>query len=407
MTITILTGLPGSGKSQTLISHVNSARREGRTVLTFMCGDSPTLQARPRITERGEMGCRAGLFIPLNHFVSAERAIELMESAPVNALLAFDEAQHFGDELVDAWRGATERGADVLIASPSPAQLLALKNHGHNATKLRLLCEICRTREASRFFCFHGEDRTESVCEGCFRLRRHEAEREIIGQLRDGEPHPGQEYLDLPVELTQCRDWAVARDDSQENVRLMLEACGNLGLPRPQSTYLDVGCGTGYFCNRMAEAGFHATGIDVRIDQIKLARLLSAYCRNDHAVYSHSGIDERLASKFHRGFDVVSAFAGCWCSAYQTNPKQTRNRLRQVFRTTRHLCVLAAGGPGHSALDAPEASSTTAAEMQSFMQTEGGFARIERVGGKYGSLGRQLLIGTKARPASRAVGAID
>ena len=41
--ITILYGLPGSGKSKRLIEQVNAAKAQGRAALTFACSDSPWL----------------------------------------------------------------------------------------------------------------------------------------------------------------------------------------------------------------------------------------------------------------------------------------------------------------------------------------------------------------------------
>ena len=126
MAITILTGLPGSGKSETLIAAVRNALQEGRNALTMMCGDAPVLRARRGITEHRRIGCRTGMTTPLDHFVSAAECIRLLDEVPPSAVVAFDEAQHFGEQLVQAWCTASDRGVEILIASPSAAQLKRL-----------------------------------------------------------------------------------------------------------------------------------------------------------------------------------------------------------------------------------------------------------------------------------------
>ena len=60
------------------------------------------------------MGCRSGLSTTVDHFVSIDKCVALVNEAQRGSLLAFDEAQHFGDRLVDSYvvrrRGA--RGGD-------------------------------------------------------------------------------------------------------------------------------------------------------------------------------------------------------------------------------------------------------------------------------------------------------
>ena len=190
MSITILTGLPGPGKSETLITRVRSALQEGRVVETIMCGDSSVLRARPGIAVRGTMGCRSGLSTRLNHFLSVDQSIKLLANAPPESPLAFDEAHYFGQGLVESWCAAADRGVEILIASPSAAQLKALNRRGHEASRLRLTCQICKEGDASEFFCHFDDDRTESVCDACFQRVKTETKAEIVRRLRRSPPNP-------------------------------------------------------------------------------------------------------------------------------------------------------------------------------------------------------------------------
>ena len=112
-------GCPVQGNPKHSSPRVGMALQNGRIALTFMCGDSTLLRARPSIAEHRRLSCRSGLSTPLDHFVSTEQSIELLSQAPSGALLAFDEAQHFGEQVVDSWCAAAERGVEILIASPS------------------------------------------------------------------------------------------------------------------------------------------------------------------------------------------------------------------------------------------------------------------------------------------------
>ena len=396
MAITILTGLPGSGKSETLISQVNAVRREGRKAMTFMCSDSPTLRARTRITELGRMGCRAGISVALDYFVSSERAMELLDEAPADALLAFDEAQHFSDALVDAWCAAAGRG-DVLIASPSPAQVEALTGRGHRVTRLRVLCHACRIQEASHFFCFLAEDRTESVCELCYSRRRADAEREIVDRLRNTDPSPGEQRLHQPVELHQCSTWEIVREDSIARLELMLDLCREQRLPEANSSYLDIGCGTGFFCNRMSLVGFRSSGVDARPADIATARLLSTYVRDDYVTYTASNIPTYLDTGQDRSFDLVSAFDSSHWIPCDVDPQTERGCLLKLFCISGRICILesaTSAGPGivnatHTGLDT--------AGLHDFMETKGGFEQVDRIEGSLQGLQHDLLIGYKSR----------
>jgi len=220
------------------------------------------------------MGCRSGLTTKVDHFVSTEQCMVLMSEAPSGMLLAFDEAQHFDDRVVESWCAAADRGAELLIASPSTSQLELLRERGHQSTQLSIKCQACGHREATTFFAHKDEDRTESVCEACHAEMRADAEREVVDRLERGMPYPGEQWAYQPVELNACADWKVVREDSGTRLDIMRDICQGEGLPESHSTYLDIGCNTGYFCSRMAYLGFQYIGVDVTANDIEVARLL-------------------------------------------------------------------------------------------------------------------------------------
>ena len=399
MPITILTGLPGSGKSETLITSVRSALQEGRVAETIMCGDSPVLRARPRLAVRGTMGCRSGLTTRLNHFVPVEQAIKLLADAPPDSLLAFDEAHYFGQGVVESWCAAADRGVEILISSPSVAQLKALNERGHEASRLRLTCQICREHDASGFFCYLDDDRTESVCDDCFKRVKTETRVEIVRRLRCNPPNPGEECIYQPVELPECRGWNVIRGDSQRRFQVIRDICAGKGLPGMHSTYLDVGCNTGFFCHQMYKAGFRSTGVDITVKDIEVARLLGTYFRRDFANYVVSDAHDYLQATQGELFDVTSAFSVFQWVMIQKTYEHGLECMRWLFQKTRRICILEMGESTEAHYVERIGMRYDSAWIHDFMRTHGGFQRIELLDRKSSKLKRDLFVGYKNSPS--------
>ncbi len=399
MTITILTGLPGAGKSERLILAVAEARNDGRDTATFLCGDSPRLRAYPNLTKHRSICSRSGVHTQLDHFVSADRCIELLNEAQPNALLAFDEAYHFGGGLVEHWCAAANRGAELLIAAPSRSQLTAFRKQGHRATHLMLKCQACGRREATRFFAHDQDNRTESVCKKCFRRMQAQAQKEIIKCLHEGAPFPGTKATYQPIGLRKCRKWRVNRDDSQRRLDLIRSVCADEGLPQAHSSYLDVGCNTGFFCHGMAKVGFTSKGVDVTANDIHVARLLSTYFRRDLATYQVANAHDYLGSTLDERFDVTSAFSVFQWVMIQGGPERGLACMRWLFQKTKRVCVLEMGESSEAHYGNRIGMDYDSASIRDFMLAEGGFARVQCLRAPKFKLWRDLLIGFKDQPS--------
>ena len=395
MTITILTGLPGVGKTERLIGAVTAAQKAGRTTATFLCGDSPRLRTRPNLTEHRRISSRSGLRTHVDHFVSTDRCVELLNDAQPNTLLAFDEASHFGEHLVEHWCAAARRGAELLIAAPSGPQLTALNRHGHRATHLTLSCQACARREATKFFVHEQENRTESVCNKCFKRIQKQAKTEIIDCLQQGRPYPGTKTSYQPIELPECRKWRVNRDDSDRRLEIMRSTCTDEGLPQAYSNYLDIGCNTGFFCCGMAQTGFTSKGVDVTANDIRIARLLSTYFRHDLATYKVANAYDYLGNTPSERFEVTSAFSVFQWVMIQGGPERGLACMRWLFQKTKHLCFLEMGESSEAHYGDRIGMDYDSAWIQDFMLTEGDFERVQCVRGPEHNLRRDLLIGFK------------
>lgn len=395
MAITVLTGLPGSGKSDRLIRTVNKSRESGRRALTFCCSESAILNARKSIAIHRTLSCRSNLSTSIDHFVSTDECIELIKQIPSGSLLAFDEAQFFGDSIVDSWLNAAAHGIDIMIAAPNARQAKMLKQQGIEFVKMPLKCQNCEQNEADTFFVFVDEDRTQSVCQACHDLLRAEAKSEIVVRLRSQEPYPGEERIYQPVELEECSSWDAIRTDSETRYESMIEACSLVGLPGANATYLDIGCNTGFFCHKMRKAGFRATGVDVVANDLEVARLLSTFIRRDYVTYVKSDAYEYLRTTQDQLFDVTSAFSVFQWVMIQNTAAHGLDCMRWMFQKTKKICVLEMG-------ESTEAHYVERIGMKydkdwvyQFMIDNGDFRNVNVIEKKQKGIKRDFFIGFK------------
>ena len=395
MSMEILTGLPGSGKSERLIELVESARDAGQEVQTIACSDSLILQSRPNLTKNRRIGSRSGLNTKLDRFESTEDAVQFLNTAASGSLLAFDEAQHFGAEIVDAWCAASDRGVNVLIASPSNGQLELLLQRGHSPKVLTLACQKCGAKEAAEFFCHMDENRTEAVCDGCYEKVKKATAKKAARLLKKQAPHPGKKIIYQPVELPACERWEIIREDSQRRFEIVRQACTEIGLLDSESSYLDVGCNTGFFCHRMSQAGFHSTGVDVVKEDIELARLLSAYLRRDYAKYIESDAYTYLKHTQEVRFDVTSAFSVFQWIMIQKTAQHGLHCMNWLFRKSKRLCILEMGESTEDHYVKRIGMKYDSLWIRTFMETSGEFEQVEVYEGEKHGLKRDLFLGIK------------
>lgn len=399
--LTILSGLPGTGKSKRLIEAVNAARASGRRVATFACAESPWMQARESVRVQGLIGCRQpGLLCGLDHFVSTPEAIRLLASMAAGELAAFEEAHYFGPELADAWVTATRRGVEVLIGMPSVPQRASLDGCPRVESTFVRPCEICGKADATTFYIVPGKDATELVCGPCHRSKVAEVRAEVVRRLEAQAPYPGQRTIYQPVELEQCREWQVLRPDSQNRVEIMKQIFREQNLLPSNAvgsmTYLDVGCNTGFFCHAMRQLGFHSEGVDVVREDILVAQMLDSFVRRDRSVFVAQDAYAYLSGTQQRMFDVTSAFAVFQWLMIQTSAERGIKCLEWLFAKTRRVCFLEMGYSAEAQYKDKLPLEIDRAWVERIMRESGGFAevRVFPAGAEHG-LSRDLFVGIK------------
>jgi hypothetical protein len=168
MSLHVFTGLPGSGKSSRLIELVNSAISMGRPVCTFACNESPILAERPGIHKYRVIGSRRpGVTCRLDHFVSTAEAAAILSRISSGTLVAFEEANLFGVEIVAHWIDASRRGVELILCIPSVPQLDLLRGHPFSETVFKIPCQKCGKVEASTFLVIPESEMTVTLCSEC------------------------------------------------------------------------------------------------------------------------------------------------------------------------------------------------------------------------------------------------
>ena len=165
-----------------------------------------------------------------------------------------------------------------------------LKSQPITESVLEMKCQNCGNAEATTFIVLPETDKTVALCSTCDEEMARAARLDILDRLEKQPPHPGKKAIYQPVdELPECSDWEIVRPDSRARADLMLRMVDETGVIQsataPPPTYLDIGCNTGYFCDRMRRAGFFSEGVDVVKGDIAVAKALDSYFRKGHSRY--------------------------------------------------------------------------------------------------------------------------
>ena len=127
-------------------------------------------------------------------------------------------------------------------------------------------------------------------------------------RLVSREPSPGTNQIYQPpgVDLKELADLLPIREDSERRVSIMRDAISvAIGEDLKGTSYLDLGCNTGFFCRSFASLGMNSHGIDVVADDIVTARLIDTYFSRKPSIWTVAdGVD--FIERQSGFFDVVS-----------------------------------------------------------------------------------------------------
>ena len=323
MSLSIFTGLPASGKTSTIISRMQSRQQSGGHVTLILSSEHEALTRRPNVKPGGLMGCRdKSKSFPIDHVVTTDEAITLLEKADAEEMLVFDEAQYFQTQIVDYWLMAADRGVEVLVGTPSSLQLAALadKPHVHHAISVS-----CRCGESEATRALYSEDLTypNHLCEKCYENAMNQEIADLLETVKQAEPFPGDLHTYQPFYELDMPDWQLVRTDCRARINIILDAISRtqaitdkLADSVSQPGFIDLGCCSGYFSHGMSTQGFVSAGVDVTKDFIVWASKL-ALLRGQSIDYRQQDVLAFLKED-NRHFDVISSFATIqWVMAQQ------------------------------------------------------------------------------------------
>ena len=398
MSLTVLEGPPGAGKSTHLIELVNVAIAGGQPVATFASVDDPN----PATIAYGLLGSRrAGLTCRLDHIVSTADAAKILAGLPAGTLVVFDEAYRFGPAVAPGWLDASARGLEVVVATPSEAQRDLLRSGDFVKRVLSSPCRRCGRAPASTALVDVTGETTLAVCGTCDQELVAAGRADILARLLEQAPFPGEPALYQPVELPECEDWRVLRPDSTERFDLMARVVHEVGLPGETSsspTYLDVGCNTGYFCHRMSRLGFAAEGVDVVGEDIETARLLDLYVRRSGARYTVADVHAYLTATVGTRVDVTSAFAVFQWVMAQAGVDRALKCFDMLFAKTARLCFVEMGYASEDQYAGVLPANIDRPWVFDVMSSRGNFSEIRMYDARHHGLmfgSRDLFVGIK------------
>jgi SAM-dependent methyltransferase len=402
MSITVLTGPPGSGKSKHLIQAVNAARASGRGARTFLARKAIIAAPDPNVWMHGVFGSRdPAMTTPLDHIVSIDECGEILRSLPSGTLVAFDEAFYFDAAVAEQWSDAAKRGVEVIVSTPSTEQLQRLAREEIDEKQLTIPCQECAGTDATESFLPPGGHDATSLCATCASKRVANVRGEIVSRLKSQAPYPGDEVIYQPVELEECAGWQVLRPDSPARAELLTsivnEVEARTGV-RPES-YVDTGCNTGYFCAAMSRSGLAPIGIDVVEDDIDIARLLTAFVRRDCCQFVVADVYDYLKETRQQSIDVISAFSVIQWLILQRSFDHGVEALSWLFEKAGQVCVFEMGYSSEEIYRGKLPSTINREWVQNQMTRSGRFREVRCVPAGQEGLMRDVFVGFTPEPS--------
>lgn len=285
MTFVVLTGAAGAGKTTEVIRIINDlrARKQRSFLIATLDGGKP----RPALEKYDLINARSGRQARVDFKGSGAEIRDFIRAkAVVPSTFVFDDAQRFGHDFAEDWVALSHAGHAVIVSTPSAHQLERLRAAGAEMRVIRKLCDLMADGDATATIRLPGGDGTISVCDRCAAQLQAYARLNLRDRLRAAPPQPGSGRLPQPID-SSCPESAglgPIRADSVTRAEIMAEFVRrHLDLRDAwQRSYIDIGCGSGFFCKRMADLGLRASGIDIARDAIHRGKVADSYIYNRH-----------------------------------------------------------------------------------------------------------------------------
>ena len=348
ITLRVYTGLPASGKSSAIISEANQRKALGDLVELILSNEHKELTRRHNVRVGGFMGCRdSSLGMLIDHVVNTAAALSILAKAAPSTVLVFDEAQYFDAEIVRGWCEASKRGVDILVGTPSGAQLTLLGEQEFEHVHLSVPC-ACGKAASTQVVYDRNLVNTTHFCGQCYEEKMNLEIQQLLDVVKAAEPFPGELHTYQPFYDIDMSGWKLVRNDCPSRISIILEAVSRceslqdkLAHSVNQPSFVDVGCCSGFFSDGMAAHGFTAAGVDVSADFIEWATRV-AYSKAQNIRYTQENALTYL-EKLEESFDVISTFATIQWVMAQQGYEAGLKCFDAIFKKTDEICVVEMG----------------------------------------------------------------
>ncbi|MBB1491127.1 hypothetical protein H5395_06190 [Paracoccus sp. MC1854] len=397
MTLTVLTGAAGAGKTTEVIRIVTDLREHRQRSFLIATLDGGTV--RPALEKYDIINARSGRKARVDfkgHAAEIRAFISAKGTAP--STFVFDEAQRFGKDFAEDWIALSGKGHVVIVSTPSAAQLDRLREAGADIQSIRKLCDLMADGDATVTIRLPGGDGTISVCEGCAERLQAMARTHLRDRLVATAPSPGtpEIYQPIDADFPEFAGLNPIRADSAIRAGIMAEfVARHLDLQDAgQKSYIDIGCNSGFFCKRMADLGLRASGIDVARNDIHMGRVADSYIYNRHLDLQ---VRDALAwvPDMMPEHDVASTFSVYQWLYEKHDTEAVHRSLRALMAKARKLFFFEMGytDEAHYRDRLPLRIDRDWCLAQ--MREHGGFAEIMTYGAGWNGLKRDFFVGIK------------
>lgn len=400
MSLTLLVGPPGAGKTAHAIERLEQAAAAERPTFAIVSADLARSSRTEQRLRNGRFASRNHHSWPIDAYLPEADLEACLAALTPGTLVVIEDVYGYSGATAHVLRDAARRGLDIIAVAPSGAQCSALKG---DATIMILSkpCDRCGERPGQHPVIEAESGQAATYCDRCFELARDEASRWMRQVLKDGGPHPGTEYLYQPIDLPGYEGWKVVRPDSRRRAESMSDAVRRHWPAGDGSgSFLDIGCLTGFFCDHFASRGFSARGVDVTKTNIEVARVLETFYRRParanpvFAIYERTDAYDYLKATKDDPVDVTSALSVFQWVMLQRDVEAGLDCIRWLAARTQHIMFLEMGYTDEDIYKDQLPIRIDRTWMEARMR-EAGFTTIELIDREAHGLRRDIYVGIR------------
>ena len=146
MSLLLLVGPPGSGKTAFAIDQLERAAGQGQATFTIASADVARSSQGEKHLRNGRFASRDRRSWSLDAFLYERDLRGCLAAIPVGTLVIIEDTYGYTADASRTIQEASDRGLEMVVVAPSGAQLSALSGGGTRTVKLSKPCDSCQER---------------------------------------------------------------------------------------------------------------------------------------------------------------------------------------------------------------------------------------------------------------------